>query len=46
MDLSYIFLKMKKKNVTSGICLQLLQISKQIYKTHTFTLRVFDIDCL
>jgi len=43
MDLSYIFIKMKKKNVTSGICLQLLQTPKQIYKnTHFY----FESICL
>jgi len=36
------FIKTKKKeNDASGICFQLLQIPKQIYKTHFY----FDIDC-
>jgi len=47
LEFFYIFIKMKKKkNGVSGICLQRLQIAKQIWKTLTFTLRVFDIDCL
>jgi len=29
-----------KKNVLFGICFQLLQTPKQIYKTLTFTLKV------
>jgi len=32
------------KNVTFGICFQLLWFPKQIYKTLTFSLKVFDID--
>jgi len=34
----YILIKMKKKNVTFGICFQLLQIPKQINKTLIFYL--------
>ena len=43
--ISYIFIKMiKKNNVTLRICFQLFQIPKQIHKTLTFSLKVFDID--
>jgi len=38
LDLLYFCKNEEEKNVAFGICLQLLQILKQIYKTLTFTL--------
>jgi len=37
-SLLYFYKNKREKNVTFGICFQLLQILKQIYKTLTFTL--------
>jgi len=39
----YFYENEKEKNVTFGICFQLLQTHKQIYKTLTFTLILFSL---
>jgi len=39
----YFYKNDEEGNVTFGICFQLLQTPKQIYKTLTFTLKVFGL---